>query len=98
MERFIGNVGDIEFVVTDCEDVIVDVLKDRVGVNTIWSGGVGKASAVVEVAFTMSEVASRCGVILRSLPVSTSNRSTPNFCALAFICLVNDTKSPQSAP
>lgn len=82
------------------KDVIRDILKDGVASGSIGAGGIGQAIAIMKIAFAVL-VMDRQSLQLHmrvGLPVSISNRSTLSSVALAFMCLVNDTKSPQSAP
>lgn len=83
--------------VANRKDVIRDILKDWVARGSIGTGGIGQAIAIVKIAWSVS-VMDRRHCMRVELPVSISSRSTFIAVALAFICLVNDTKSPQSAP
>lgn len=83
--------------VANRKDVIRDILKDWVARGSIGTGGIGQAIAIMKIALSVS-LMDRQYRMRVELPVSMSSRSTFIAVALAFICLVNDTKSPQSAP
>lgn len=83
--------------VANRKDVVRDILKDWVARGSIRSGSIGQAIAIMKITFTVSAM-NRQHCMRVELPVSISSRSTFIAVALAFICLVNDTKSPQSAP
>lgn len=57
VEGLIGDFRNIEFVVANREKVVVDVLKDRIGVLASETGRIREAGAVVEIAFTSLAVA-----------------------------------------
>jgi hypothetical protein len=49
IEVFIGDLGDVELVVANGQDIIVNVLKYWIGKKAIWARGIAQTSAIMKV-------------------------------------------------
>jgi hypothetical protein len=52
----VGNFGNIEFMVADSQQIVVNILEDWVGYDTIWGRCVAEARAIVQVLFKLASM------------------------------------------
>lgn len=50
----VGNLRDVELVVTNGKNVIVNLIKDRVGENSVGQDGIAESIAVMEITYLSS--------------------------------------------